>query len=234
VGARDAATDDFRHARALTCSKGVFDLKETRVRHNPHHFVDDLEVVRRLIRENPWGILVSYDGHQLVASHYPVLLDEDSDDLAVFTHVGRPDEDVHGLGQREVMLIVQGVHGYISPSWYAPGATRAPTWNFSVAHCYGVPQLLDEESNLQTLARLVHHFERHVEDPMLLDLQWGARVAKGTVGVRLPITRFQCKVKMSQDKDRVTQQRVVQALRAPGAYHNPRLAAEMERTLAGR
>jgi transcriptional regulator len=202
------------------------------VRHNPHHYADDPGVVRRLIRENPWGVLVSYHGNQLVASHYPVLLDEGCDDLAVFTHVGRPDEDLHGFGQREVMLIVQGVHGYISPSWYAPGATRAPTWNFSVAHCYGVPQLLDDESNLRTLARLVQHFERHVENPMLLDLQWGARVAKGTVGIRLPITSFQCKVKMSQDKDRESQQRVIQALRAPGAYHNPGLADDMERALA--
>ncbi len=202
------------------------------MRHNPHHFVDDPEVVRRLIRDNPWGILVSYHRDQLVASHYPVLLDEDSAGLAVFTHVGRPDEELHGFGQREVMLIVQGIHGYISPSWYAPGATRAPTWNFSVAHCYGVPQLLDAESNLHTLARLVQHFERNVDDPMLLDLQWGAPVARGTVGIRLPITRFLCKVKMSQDKDPVTQQRVIKALRAPGAYHNPRLADEMERTLA--
>jgi transcriptional regulator len=203
------------------------------MRHNPHHYVADQEVVRRLVRDNPWGILVSNHDDELVASHYPVLLDEDCDGLAVFTHVGRPDDQLHGFGQREVLLIVQGVHGYISPSWYAPGATRAPTWNFSVAHCYGVPQLLDEQSNLRTLARLVEHFERHVEDPMPLDLQWGAPVAKGTVGIRLPITRFQCKVKMSQDKDRETRQRVVRALRAPGAYHNPRLADEMERTLAG-
>ena len=203
------------------------------MRHNPHHFVDDPQVVRQLIRENPWGILVSYHGDQLVASHYPVLLDEDCAELAVFTHVGRPDEELHGLAQREIMLIVQGVNGYVSPSWYAPGETRAPTWNFMAAHCYGVPQILDEEVNLRTLAQMVRHFERHVEDPMLLDLDWGAPVAKGTVGIRLPITRFQCKVKMSQDKNRETQQRVIQALRAPGAYRNPRLAAEMERVLSG-
>lgn len=202
------------------------------MRHNPHHFVDDPEVVRRLIRENPWGVLVSFHAELLVASHYPVLLDEDCAGLAVFTHVGRPDEKLHGFGNQEVMLIVQGVHGYISPSWYASGATRAPTWNFAAAHCYGVPQVLDEETNLKTLARLVEHFESHVEDPMLLDLEWGAPVAKGTVGIRLPITRFQCKVKMSQDKDPETQQRVLQALRAPGAYHNPRLADEMQRALA--
>ena len=202
------------------------------MRHNPHHFVDDPEVVRRLIRENPWAVLVSCHGDQLVASHYPVLLDEDCDGLAVFTHVGRPDDRLHGFGEREIMLIVQGVHGYISPSWYAPGATRAPTWNFTTAHCYGVPQVLDEETNLRTLARLVQHFERHISEPMLLDPEWAAPVAKGTVGIRLPITRFQCKVKMSQDKDSETQRRVIDALRAPGAYHNPRLADEMHRTLA--
>jgi transcriptional regulator len=202
------------------------------MRHNPHHFVDDVDVVRQLIRENPWGILVSGPGDQLVASHYPVILDEDYDGLAVLTHVGRPDEKLHGFGQREVMLVVQGVHGYISPSWYAPGATPAPTWNFTAAHCYGVPQVLDEEANLRTLARLVEHFERHVEKPMMLDLEWGAQIAKGTVGVRLPITRFQCKVKMSQDKDRETQRRVMAALRAPGVYRNPRLADEMQRVLA--
>jgi transcriptional regulator len=202
------------------------------MRHNPHHFVDDPEVVRRLIRENPWGIVVSANGSQLVASHYPVLLDEGCDGLAVFTHVGRPDEKLHGLGSREIMLIVQGVHGYISPSWYAPGATRAPTWNFTAAHCYGVPEILDEESNLRTLGRFVRHFERRVENPMFLDLDWGAPVAKGTVGIRLPITRFVCKVKMSQDKDPETQQRVIRALREPGAYHSPRLADEMERALA--
>jgi transcriptional regulator len=139
---------------------------------------------------------------------------------------------VHGFAEREILLIVQGDHGYISPSWYAPGATRAPTWNFSVAHCYGVPQLLDEEENLRTLRRLVEHFERHVEEPMLLDPDWGRGVARGTVGIRLAITHFVCKVKLSQDKDPVTRRQVIDALRAPGPYHHPQLAEEMDRALA--
>jgi transcriptional regulator len=203
------------------------------MRHNPHHANDDPEVVRRMIRENPWGILVSRNRDELVASHYPILLDEQADGLAVVTHVGRPDEMLHGFGEREVLLIIQGRHGYISPSWYAPGATRAPTWNFSAAHCYGVPQILEEEENLAVLARLVAHFERHVEEPMLLDPEWGRPVARGTVGVRLPISRFVCKVKMSQDKDPVTQRQVIAALRSTGPYMNPELADDMGRALAG-
>ena len=143
------------------------------VRHNPLHATEDPEVVRGLIRENPWGILVSNNNGELVASHYPVLLDDDAQELTVLTHVGRPDERVHGFGAREILLIIQGRHGYVSPSWYAPGAVRAPTWNFSVAHCYGVPEILDEDDTLAVLARLVAQFERHVDEPMLLDLDWG-------------------------------------------------------------
>jgi transcriptional regulator len=202
------------------------------VRHNPKHFADDPEVVRELIRENPWGILVSSHDGDLVASHYPLLLDEDCEELAVFTHVGRPDEELHGLGETEILLIVQGLHGYISPSWYAPGAIRAPTWNFSAAHCYGVPQILDPETNLDTLGRLVEHFERHVEQPLLLDPDWATPLARGTVGIRLPISRFQCKIKLSQDKDPQTQRQVIEALRRPGPYQHAQLADDMERTLA--
>jgi transcriptional regulator len=206
------------------------------VRHNPHHSSDDPDVVRRLIRENPWGILVSATDGGVVASHYPILLDDDDDDadaLTIVTHVGRPDETVHDFGDREILLIIQGRHGYISPSWYAPGATRAPTWNYSTAHCYGVPQILDAEENLAVLGRLVEHFERGVADPMLLDPDWGRPMARGTVGIRLPITRFVCKIKLSQDKDPVTQRQVMAALRAPGPYQDGALADDMERALSG-
>jgi len=203
------------------------------MRHNPLHATEDPDVVRRLIRENPWGILISHNNGQLVASHYPVLLDDEAKGLTVLTHVGRPDEVIHGFGDREVLLIIQGrSNGYISPSWYAPEAIRAPTWNFSAAHCYGVPQILDEEENLAVLARLVAHFERHVERPLQLDVEWGQSLARGTVGIRLPITRFVCKVKMSQDKDPVTQRQVMEALRAPGPYQNPDLADDMARALS--
>jgi len=201
------------------------------MRPNPKHASDDPEVVRQLIRENPWCTLVSNNDGELVASHYPVLLDEATPELVALTHVGRPDERVHGFAEQEIMLIFQGRHGYISPSWYEPGTTPAPTWNFSVAHCYGVPEILGAEENMRVLTQLVEHFERHVTRPQLLDPEWGAQLAKGTVGLRIPITRFVCKVKLSQDKSLENQRRVIAALREPGPYQHPELADQMQRSL---
>jgi transcriptional regulator len=203
------------------------------MRPNPTHASDDPEVVRQLLRENPWCTLVSSNAGELVASHYPVLLDESTGGLAALTHVGRPDDRLHGFGEQEILLIVQGRHGYISPSWYLPGTTPAPTWNFSVAHCYGVPEILSSEENLQVLTRLVEHFERRVPRPQFLDQDWGAQLAKGTVGLRIPIKRFVCKVKLSHDKTLVNQQRVIAALRSPGPYQHPGLADDMQRWLDG-
>jgi len=212
----------------VTRAKAATGCENDVMRSNPAHASSDPDVVRQLVRENPWGILVSATSGAIVASHCPILLEEDAPGLQIATHVGKPDDEIHELGEREMLLIVQGHHGYISPSWYAAGATRAPTWNYSVAHCYGTPELLDDEENLAVLTRLVERFERRVEEPLLLDPDYGARLARGTVGIRLPITRFLCKVKLSQDKDPVSQRQILAALRTPGPYRNPALADDME------
>ena len=200
------------------------------MRHTPAYAREAPEVVKRLIEENPWAILVSH-GEGIVASHCPILLDHEAEEPTILTHLGKPDDEQHDLGG-EMLAIVQGNHGYVSPSWYAPGATPAPTWNFSVAHCYGVPELLGEEENLAVLTRLVERFERQVEEPLLLDPEFGARAAKGTVGIRLRVTRFACKRKLSQDKDLVSRRQVIATLREPGPYRQPALAEEMERELS--
>lgn len=202
------------------------------MRSNPTFASEDPELVRQLIRDNPWAVLVSEGDGGVVASHYPVLVDEAAPGLTIVTHLGRPDDENHRLTEGELLVIVQGRHGYISPSWYPPSPGNVPTWNFTVAHCYGRPEILDEEENLAVLARLTDHFERGVERPLRLDPVEGARIATGTTGIRLPIARFVCKRKLSQNKDAATRRQVIDALRAPGPYRHPELADEMERELA--
>ena len=110
------------------------------MRQNPSFTLASEEGVKRLIREHPWMTIVSMtDAAGLVASHYPVLLDETADGIVLLTHVGRPDEVVHELGRHEVMVIVQGPHGYISPGWYDANPA-VPTWNFVTAHLLRHPR----------------------------------------------------------------------------------------------
>jgi transcriptional regulator len=203
------------------------------MRPNPQFALNDTDEIRRLILENPWATLVTNTSRGLVASHYPVLVDESRDELSIVTHLGRPDEQVHELPQHELLVIVQGAHGYISSSWYGE-RMDVPTWNFITVHLSGKPELLGGAENLAVLTRLVDHFEDRVETPRRLDgtpadLANARRVSRGTVGVRLTPARIVAKRKMSQNKPPEIVRRVIDELEGDGAYASPALAREMRR-----
>src|SRR5680860_850305 len=120
------------------------------MRHTPAYLLTDPEEVKRLIRENPWATIVSNTANGLVASHYPVMLEEGHDGISIVSHVGRPDETLHELGQHEVLVIIQGPHGYVSPGWY-DDKPAVPTWNHVTAHLYGTPEILSEDENWRVL-----------------------------------------------------------------------------------
>lgn len=203
------------------------------MRPNPLFASEDPELVRELVRGHPWAALVTSTSSGLAASHYPVLCDESDPGLTLLTHLGRPDEEVLEIDEGEVLVIVQGYHGYVSPGWYTPEERRVPTWNFTVAHLHGVPQVLDEAENLAVLTRLVEHFENRLDQPALLRPE-DEPIAKGTVGLRIPVDRFEIKRKLSQNKGDQTRRNVIAALREEGPYRHPALADEMERELGSR
>ncbi len=199
------------------------------MRHTPHYLMTDPAEVARLIRGNPWATYVSSTGDGLVASHYPTLLDEGADELTILSHFGRPDEQLHELGQHEVLVVVQGPHDYVSSSWYAEG-DDIPTWNHVTAHLYGVPEILSPEENYEVLSRLTDHFEGGFEHgrSLSLDEQRSRRAATGTVGLRMRVTRFDARAKLSQNKAPEVADRIMHELDG----RNPGLAAEMRRVRA--
>lgn len=198
------------------------------MKYTPHFMLEDPEVVKRFIRENPWATFVSWTSNGLVASHYPILLDEDADGIVLLSHFGKPDDAKHELGDREILVIVQGPHGYISPSWYDPDQF-IPTWNHVTAHLYGIPEELSFEENFAVLHRLTDHFESRVEHPKSLhqDEEYARKVARGTFGLRLKVTRFDARVKLSQNKTPEVVERITAELESGDAYAQPGLAREM-------
>ncbi|MCJ0700483.1 FMN-binding negative transcriptional regulator [Frigoribacterium sp. CFBP9039] len=204
------------------------------MRHTPTFVLTDVDEVRRLIRENPWATIVSHTAAGIIASHYPVVLEPadpaDPDAISIVSHVGRPDERSHELGEHEAMVIIQGPHGYISPGWY-PAEQIVPTWNHVTAHLWGVPEILSDDENFRVLGELVDHFENVMPEPvsLALDEEGSRRVAKGTVGIRLRVTRFDARLKLSQNKPPEVVDRIVDELEHGRHYAQPALAAEMRR-----
>ncbi|MGO4594026.1 FMN-binding negative transcriptional regulator [Leifsonia sp. 2TAF2] len=202
------------------------------MRQNPSFTLTDPVELKRLVRENPWATFVSNTANGLVASHYPVIIDETREELSLLSHVGRPDEQLHELGQHELLVIIQGPHGYISSSWYDENPA-VPTWNFIAAHFSGVPEILGDEENLDVLARLVDHFEDELPEPRrmrgtLQDAAYAERIVSGTVGLRLTPTRVVAKQKMSQNRPDHIVDSIMSELGGDGAYASAGLLREMQ------
>lgn len=200
------------------------------MRHTPHFVVTDPEEVKRLIRRNPWATIVSNTAAGLVASHYPVVLEEDHQGISIVSHVGRPDDRSLELGEHEVMVIIQGPHGYVSSGWYG-GVAAVPTWNHVTAHLYGTPQILSDDENWQVLTDLVHHFEDSMPNPHLLEHneEYGRSIVSGTVGFRLVVDRFEARAKLSQGKPESVVKSVIAELDHGEHYAEPAVAEEMRR-----
>lgn len=196
------------------------------MKHTPHFLLTDPEEVKRLIRENPWATFVSNTASGLVASHYPVMVDEDADELTIVSHFGRPDERNHELGEHEILVIIQGPHEYVSASWYDEGQL-ASTWNHMTAHLYGVPEILTEDENYEVLSHLTDFLEAPHPGGRSLseDEEWSRNLARGAVGLRMRVTRFDARAKLSQNKPPHIIERVTDELDKT----NPRLADDMRR-----
>ncbi|MWB97356.1 FMN-binding negative transcriptional regulator [Agromyces seonyuensis] len=206
------------------------------MRQNPGFALTDEGAVKQLIREHPWMTIVSHTEAGLVASHYPVVLDEDAEGIVLLSHVGRPDEQLHELGRHEILVIVQGPHGYISPGWY-DDAPAVPTWNFVTAHLFGTPEVFTGPENLDVLGDLVDRFEDRMPEPRrmrgtLENAAYAERIESGTVGFRMRVTRFTAKDKMSQNKPAHVVDRVIAELEGDGPYAHPGLAERMRATHA--
>jgi transcriptional regulator len=99
------------------------------------------------------------------------------------------------------------------------------------AHLYGTPEILSDEENFDVLGSLVDHFEARMPQPVSLTIDETAarHIATGTVGIRLRVTRFDARLKLSQNKPPEVVERIIAALDGDGPYNSPALAAELKR-----
>lgn len=195
---------------------------------SPIYRITDESVVKDLVRRHGWVTLVSHTSKGLVASHLPVVV-QDGEGFELVGHFGRPDDENHELtAPSESMIVVQGPHGYVSSSWYGTGPT-ASTWDFVVAHLYGVPEpILDPEENMRALAELQSKYESVLPDPVLMEEtpELARSLARGARAFRFRVTRWQGRNKMSQNRPAEVVERIVTQLESPEQpYANPELAA---------
>jgi transcriptional regulator len=171
--------------------------------------------ISALIEGNSFGMLVTAPDGVPFISHLPFIFDHAAGSKGqLLCHMARANPQwQHFSSSGEVLVIFQGPHAYVSPSWYSsPGV---PTWNYAVVHLRGKPRLIESESELEALVeRLTHVYESHMTSPWKPNLvgERRTKLLNMIVGVEIEITDIQAKFKLSQNRPLEDQQKVIEKL----------------------
>ena len=192
----------------------------------PPHFAEPRDAeLHRIIREHPFGALVTLGPEGLDVNHIPFELDPAAGPAGTLTgHVARANpvwQEVQSGS--EVLVIFRGAQGYISPSWYPskPETHRhVPTWNYEVVHAHGVLTVRDDEKFVRgVVARLTRRHQAGEAVPWKMSdsaPDYIDTLLRAIVGLEIRVTRLVGKRKLGQNREERDRLGAAQALRERG------------------
>jgi transcriptional regulator len=178
---------------------------------------EDRAKILEFLQQNEFATLVAYDGEKPTASHLLMEVVEAGENLLVNGHMSKANPLWKTFEKNpEVLVIFQGPHTYISPTWY--NHVNVPTWNYQAVHVYGKPRIVtDPEEFHEILSRLVAKHEggssyrlESLSPDFVLDQM------KGIVGFQIAVTRIEANYKLSQNRDDEDYRNIVQHLHERG------------------
>lgn len=198
----------------------------------PKHFkIEVEEKIYELIEKYSFATLYSTHNGEPYATHLPLILKKD--EKALYGHFARPNGQWKDIENQSVLVVFQGPHCYISPSWYEI-KNAVPTWNYMAIHLYGRVNIIeDEEVILDSLNEMVTKYEKS-DSPYNLsnvDLRFIEGMSKGIVAFKISITKIEAKAKLSQNHPVERQEMIIQNLEKTTDQDNLEVAALMKRNL---
>jgi transcriptional regulator len=201
----------------------------------PKHFkMDDEEVIYDFIETYSFATLYSQHDGEPYATHLPLIFKKSEN--AIYGHFARANEQWKDAGNQQVLVVFQGPHCYISPSWYETNKA-VPTWNYVAVHVYGQLEIIeDPKVILDSLNDLVEKYEQPDSPYQLndVDAQYIAGMTKGIVAFKINITKIEGKAKLSQNHPVERQELIIKNLENTSNPDNLQVAALMKKNLQKR
>ena len=163
---------------------------------------EDRSRILEFLKQNEFVTLVCYDGERPTASHLLVEIVEAGERLLMNGHMSRVNPLWNTFADSpEVLVIFQGPHTSISPTWY--NHVNVPTWNYQAVHIYGTPRLVtDYDETYQLLKRLIDRHELAGHYKMeTLPQDFVKKEIRGVMAFQIEVTRIEANYKLSQNRD---------------------------------
>ena len=179
--------------------------------------VDNMPQLYDFMEKFNFATLVTQRGGELTASHIPFLLDRSVEPCGVLrAHIAIRNPQIKDLQSgSKALVIFQGPHTYVSPSWYV-NPENVPTWNYTVVHAHGVPKIGDKAAMIALLKGLTAKHEGSFEQPWDFDpsSEWVQKLLMDIVAFEIKIENLEGKFKLNQNRKPEDREGVIRTLSA--------------------
>ncbi|MBT2682256.1 FMN-binding negative transcriptional regulator [Bacillus sp. ISL-37] len=198
----------------------------------PKHFkIEDEEQIYEFIEKYSFATLYSTHKGEPYATHLPLILKKE--EKALYGHFARPNGQWKDIENQSVLVVFQGPHCYISPSWYEIN-DAVPTWNYVSIHLYGKVEIIEDEKVIfDSLNDMVKKYEKP-DSPYNLnnvDSKYIEGLSKGIVAFKITINKIEAKAKLSQNHPVERQELIIENLEKTADQNNLEVAALMKKNL---
>ncbi|MGH9406983.1 MAG: FMN-binding negative transcriptional regulator [Terriglobia bacterium] len=176
--------------------------------------LNDRELAVAFMKAHPFAIVVSSAGGSPFATHIPVLVSEAGGTITLRGHVARANPQWERLKEDlESLVIFHGPHAYISPRCY-DSRESVPTWNYAAIHAYGGARVFCEREPLTAvlLETMATFDASYLEQWREMDDELRAGMLRQIVGFEITVGRLEAKFKLSQNRSKADQARVIESL----------------------
>ena len=189
----------------------------------------DEEIVFSFMQKNPFAIVTGILNGFPVATHIPLEIKRENDDLFFTGHIMKETDHYKAFLQNEnVLVIFTGPHCYVSASWYV-AKNVASTWNYMDVHAKGKIKFTDDEGTKKIIESLTNQYEPYSSEAAFHKLpeEYVNRMLKAIIGFRIKIESLENVFKLSQNRDEVSRKQIIENLEKTNEYFAGEIAKEM-------
>ena len=187
----------------------------------PHQFREERrDILIAAMRDIQLAAVVTSGPDGLVATHVPVVVREQADDLVLEFHVARQNPHWQLAGANSLMIF-QGPQAYIHPGWYESKAEHGrvvPTWTYVMVHAHGLLEAMQTEGELLShLNQLTEQNEARREKPWAVQdapEKYIHGMTRAIVGLRMTVQKLEGSWKLNQHKNEADRTGVISGLSA--------------------
>lgn len=178
--------------------------------------IEDQEAIVAFMQQHNFATVVSVQGGVPVATHLPLTLSIENDQLWLRGHFAKANDQWQTIPTGEMLAIFSGPHAYISTTHYDKHES-VPTWNYIAVHAYGTAQAVHFDDAPDKLEAMLVEMMNMLEAPYKaqwdsLPIRFREGMMQGIVGFEMQVTRLDAKAKLSQNKTLEEQHRIASSL----------------------